>query len=140
MKHELKHRSYRPTVGGQAVGIDKLINDLDNPEYYTGTYSVYNPIGINGRGDLAVHVHKQWTGSSNEQKPFRLEGFRLKSGMHLHSEDYNCNSSVGFSKQDLLRIANAMDDTDIFQVDYVGGRNGHINEAIFLASAEKVVG
>lgn len=141
MEYKLMHRSYRPTKGGRAVPGDKLINDLGKDAVdYIGTFSEYNPIGLNSREDLAVHVVKETTQSVNQQKPFKLEGFKVKSGMHLHSDKYNCNSSVAFSKQDLLRIAHAMDDTDRLQVDYVDGAFGHIDVPFFKEQCKKVVG
>lgn len=115
MEYKLMHRAYRPTIGGLAVSNDKLINDLkDQAINYIGTFSEYNPIGYEDR--IAVYIKKETTSSINQQKPFKLPGFRLKRGMSYHGSDFNNNKAISFDKQDLLRIANAMDDTDSLQI------------------------
>ena len=48
MEYEKRHRAYRPTIGGLSVGGNKMINDLgDKAIYYIGTFSEFNPIGLN---------------------------------------------------------------------------------------------
>lgn len=115
MKYEIRHRSYRPTIGGKSVPKSKTINDLGKDAvYYIGSFSEFNPLGY--VDDIAVYVKKEPTASINQQKPFKLPGFNLKKGMGYHGSDFNNNRAVEFSKQDLLRIANAMDDTDSLQI------------------------
>ena len=111
MDYEKRHYAYRPTIGGSSVLASKLINDLkEQAVNYIGTFKEYNPIGyVDG---IAVIVRKQNTKSVNQQKDFILPGFELKRGMGYHGSDFNNNKAINFSKQDLLRIANAMDDTD----------------------------
>jgi hypothetical protein len=111
MEYEKKHYAYRPTIGGSSVSTDKLINDLkEKAIYYIGTFREYNPIGY--QDGIAAIVRKETTKSVNQQKDFNLPGFKLKRGMGYHGTDFNNNKAISFSKQDLLRIANAMDDTD----------------------------
>jgi len=112
------HRAYRPTIGGLAVPEDRLINDLkDMAIYYIGSFSEFNPIGLIGR--LAVYVRKNTTVSINQQHDFKLPGFVLKSGLGYHGSDFNNNTAIKFTKRDLLRIANEMDDTDELQIALV---------------------
>lgn len=115
MEYKLMHRSYRPTIGGHAVPSSKLINDLKEQAInYIGTFSEYNPIGFSNR--MAVFVNKGITSSINQQRPFRLPGFKLKGGLGYHGSEFNNNYAISFSKEDLLRIANAMDETDTLQI------------------------
>lgn len=110
MKHEIMHRAYKPTIGGLAVPKDRLINDLgDRAVDYIGSYSEYNPIGYSD--GMAVVVRKE-TCTHYPQRPFKLPGFELEDGLSYHSSEFNNNLGIKFSKQDLLRIANAMDETD----------------------------
>lgn len=110
MKYEKMHRSYRHVVGGKAVPSDKLINDLgDDAIYYIGTFSEYNPIGI--KNNLAVFVKKEWNGT-NQKRDFKLKGYEQKSAGGYCGAKNNYNVSLKFSKEQLLRIANAMDDSD----------------------------
>lgn len=114
MEHRLYHRAYKPTLGGVAVPKDRLINDLeDRATDYIGTFSEYNPIGfVNPL--LAVVVKDTCT--HFPQKAFILPGFNLKHGMGYHGSRFNNNYSIKFSKQDLLRIAHAMDETDYLHI------------------------
>lgn len=117
MKHEIRHRAYKPTIGGLSVSGDGLINDLKKRATdYIGSFSEYNPIGYEYR--VAAFIKKETTKSINQQKPFRLPGFKLKGAMGYHGSDFNCNYGVSFNKEDLLRIANAMDDTDTLHIVY----------------------
>ena len=116
MKYELKHHAYKPTIGGKSIPNSKMINDLgDNAIHYIGTFSEYNPIGMAsifhpGSTMTAVVVKK--TCSIYPQKQFQLEGFHLDEGGGYHSTDFNNNGCMRFRRNDLLRIANSMDEED----------------------------
>ena len=114
MRYKRMHRAYHPLKGGAAVPADRLINDLgDSGEDYIGTFSEHNPLGYSHRGNIAVTVLKDASDDlAKPQKDFKLPGFVVKESIGMHSEDFNNNGSVQFSKQDLLQIANAMDDSD----------------------------
>ena len=116
MKYELKHYAYRPTIGGKSVPYgDKIINDLEKDAInYIGTFSEYNPIGL--QQSMAVYIKKETTSSINQQIPFKLLGFRLQLGLGYHGSKFNNNRAIKFSKQELLRIAHAMDETDSLQI------------------------
>lgn len=63
---------------------------------------------------ITVWVHKETTESVNQQKPFKLPGFKLSSGICCPTYE----SGIQLTKQELLRIANAMDETDTLQISY----------------------
>ena len=110
------HRSYHPNLGGKAIPSNQLINKLGKDNFnYIGTFSEYNPIGLVDR--LAVYVRKN-TCTMNYQTNFTLRGFKLKSGLNYHGEDFSNNSAIKFSKQDLLRIANEMDTEDELHIAF----------------------
>lgn len=135
MKYEIRHRSYRPTIGGKSVPEGSMINDLgDHAVYYIGSFSEFNPIGL--IDDIAVYVRKETTTSINQQKPFKLIGFELEGGLNYHGDTFNNNEAIEFSKEDLLRIANAMDDTDTLQIAVVDS----IDEYSFEKDIKKVTG
>lgn len=114
MKYEKRHHAYKPTLGGSSVPSDSLINDLGKRAIdYIGTFSEYNPIGYSNR--MAVIVRKN-NCTHYPQRDFKLKGFQLKSGMGYHSEKFNNNYGIKFSKEDLLRIAHTMDETDELHV------------------------
>lgn len=111
MKYEKRHYAYSPTLGGSSIPADRLINELESQDVnYIGTFSKFNPIGY--EDGLSVVVVKDFGASINQQKDFKLDGFRLKRGLSYHGSNFNNNNSISFSKQDLLRIANEMDDTN----------------------------
>lgn len=123
MKYEKRHYAYKPTVGGKSVPSDKSINDLkEDAINYVGTYSEFNPIGF--RNNLLVVVRKPL--SIIPKREFKLKGFNLSGGVNTVGGNITINESVGFSKQDLLRIANEMDSDDSLLIGYTEGRWGQI--------------
>lgn len=126
MKYEKRHHAYSATLGGVSVPADRLINDLDTEDqkmaiHYVGTYSEYNPISIKRHsaiGSICIAVHKDSNGSF--QKEFKLEGFNseLRKGVPFEREPGISNLGISLSKQDLLRIAHAMDDSDYFGIRF----------------------
>ena len=112
MNYEKKHHAYKVTLGGLAIPVNEPINGLDRPgrkmaTHYIGTYSEFNPIGY--RSGLSVVVRKPYTNESFPQKDFKLKGFTLRGGLNSCGGDFNTNHSISFTKQELLRIAHAMD-------------------------------
>jgi len=114
MKHEMMHRAYRPTIGGKAVPASKLINDLGKDAiHYIGTFAEYNPIGmVEADGNCLTAVVRKEVCTIRAQNEFSLPGFKLEVGLSYHGSDFNNNGAMEFTKQDLLRIAHAMDEDD----------------------------
>lgn len=123
MKYERRHYAYTPIKGGTSVPDSRLINDLDTEDskmaiHYIGTFSEYNPIHYkrNVEGLLASAVVKSST-SLFCQKEFNCHGQSVKNNAPM-AEPGHCNLSLSLNKQELLLIANAMDDSDVFNVSY----------------------
>jgi hypothetical protein len=115
MKHELRHFAFKPTIGGRSVPADQLINDLeDMAVHYVGTFSEYNILFQNK--EIIAYVYKNWTRTGGMQKAINLPGLNFGSGKSYAGGELNSFGQFGLNKQDLLRIANAMDDTDTFFV------------------------
>lgn len=111
MKYELRHHSFKPTIGGKSVPIDRVINDLgESALYYVGTFSEYNPLYL-GRNSL-LYIRKNWTMDGSIQHPINLKGLKFKGGINSSGSGIDTYGGFQLTKQDLLMIANAMDETD----------------------------
>jgi hypothetical protein len=150
MKHELRHWAYAHTKGGLSVNSHrhphhpKSINSLDAggkkmSQHYIGHFSEWNPIGLYGGysiSKLAVLVKKE-TSTTLVQKEFKLEGKpNLGDYTGYHGSDFNNNHGVSFSKQQLLTLAAAMDDTDRLMVLNADS----VDRDIFYKGIEAVTG
>lgn len=126
MDYEKRHVAFKPTLGGHSISADKTINELGKDAiHYIGTYSEYNPIGL--VDNMLVFVKKYQ--SIHPKTDFKLHGFKLSGGEHTCGGNVTINNSVSFSKQDLLRIANAMDvDDKLMVAPTFGSWNGIKNE------------
>jgi hypothetical protein len=102
---------------------------------YVGTYSEYNPIGL--RDNILIVVRKPL--SIIPKRDFKLFGFQLSGGVHTCGGNVTVNESVSLSKQDLLRIANEMDNDDILLISYVGGKWGEIKDIDKINKEIKIV-
>lgn len=123
MKYEKRHHAYKPTIGGKSVPSDRTINDLkEDAINYVGTYSEYNPIGF--CNNLLAVVRKPL--SIIPKREFKLKGFELSGGLNTVGGNITINESIGFSKQDLLRIANEMDSDDKLIIGYTGDNWGQV--------------
>ena len=113
MKYELRHHSFKPTLGGKSVLSNKTINDLgESALYYVGTFSEYNPLYL-GSNSL-LYIRKNWTTDGSMQHPINLNGLKFKGGINSSGSGICTHGGFQLTKQDLLRIANAMDETDTF--------------------------
>lgn len=140
MKHEIRHYAYRPTLGGRSVPGTDMINDLNEAAVnYIGSFSEFNPIAaeyIVGGGTLALYVRKESSESINQQKEFRVPGLEPSRGLSYHGSDFNNNDSFELTKQQLLQIAHAMDDTDTLQIAVFD----EFDDEVFSDGIEKVTG
>lgn len=124
MKYEKRHHAYKPTIGGRSVPCDRSINDLkEDAINYVGTYSEFNPIGFHN--NLLAVVRKPL--SIIPKREFKLQRFKLSGGLNTCGGNITINESIGFSKQDLLRIANEMDSDDKLIIGYTGGQWGQVH-------------
>lgn len=82
-------------------------------EYY-GTFKEYYPIQFGRNYLLAI---KKETGCPNSEFILKTNKERwmndiFRNGVSYHGSELNNNSSIGFTKQDLLDLADSMNDTD----------------------------
>ena len=117
MKKEKFHWAFKPTIGGAGVPHTKMINDLgEHAVHYVGTFAEYNPVAIGSvhinRSMNIVAVVKKSRSTILPQRDFSARGFLIEDYGGYHSDDFNCNGGIIFTKQNLLQLANAMDETD----------------------------
>lgn len=140
MEYDKRHHAYRPTIGGRSVPASKMINDLEKDAiYYIGTFSEYNPIGINN--GMLVTVRKK-TDSIYPKRDFKLKGFNLSGGLNTCGGNITCNQSIGFTKTQLLQICAAMDEDDSLLISEVSNYpRGNVRDMVALSKdIETVVG
>ena len=131
MEYNIMHRAYCPTKGGVSVPKDKTINDLGKMAiHYIGTFSEYYPLDV--KGELVTYIRKDWTRQAQYyQKHIVLKGLEIKKASSHCGGNVCNNNGVSFTKQDLLRIANAMDETDTLNIiltDYIKDKNSLIED------------
>jgi len=118
--YEKKHFAYRPTIGGSSIPADRLINDLNERAiYYIGTFSEYYPIHRTTTGfgtNMCMVIDKRWSDNPTFKHDIKLKGFSPDKATGYHSQDFNNNGGIRLSKQDLLQLANAMDEDDVIHI------------------------
>ena len=133
------HRAYTPTKGGASVPKDKTINELGKMAiHYIGTFSDYYPIHHGSHNEL-VYIRKNWTNDcARPQSHISLTGLKLKTATSHCGGGITNHGGVRFSKQDLLRIANAMDETDTLEVIKINQLHGDGHN--FIKAIKEVIG
>lgn len=136
MEYEIMHRAYCPTKGGRSIPNNQCINDLkERATDYIGTFSEYYPIGLTysgyGGGVAVAYIRKNWTRSCKKpQHHISLPGFRLNTACSHSDGKLSNHGGAKFSKQDLLRLANAMDEDDTLEIVQTNSELDYIKKAI----------
>jgi hypothetical protein len=131
MEYNVMHRAYTPSKGGRSVPKSRVINDLEDMAiFYIGTFSEYYPLDV--KNNLVTYIRKDWTKQAQYyQKHIVLKGLELTQACSQCGGNVSNSNGVSFTKQDLFRISNAMDETDTLNVilaDYIKDRQQLISD------------
>lgn len=138
MKYELRHYSYKPTLGGKSVSAENLINALDDRAiHYVGTFSEINPLHVTSQ--CVIYIRKRWDRTGEIQHPIKLNGLTFKSSVNSAGGGISLLGGFSLNKQDLLRIANAMDETDEFNVSEINRSSAEALD-LFKDGIKEVIG
>jgi hypothetical protein len=112
-----KHYAYNPATGGLSIPAKKTINELgDMMVHYKGTYDTTNIIHVkDGLHKIVVLVEKTST-PLHPQREFNVPELNINSSGRRAGGKINTNEGVCFTKQQLLIIANAMDNEDVLEI------------------------
>jgi len=128
MEFKIMHRVYSPEFGGWAITKDKVLNDFgDKIKHYIGTLSEYNPFSLVRMGDsYALSYIRKNVSIPMFQKQPNLKGIEIKEACSHCGGTILNNGGVSFTKEELLKIANAMDPFDVFEVIQIHGEEAYL--------------